>query len=348
MKLFESKIETKAEDEVLECLNYLAGDIKVNRDNRKQYEKAIKLEQAMDVYKSDMIEVRKLYELYKLFKDSKHLEATYRIFEKYREDKLIRPYCEQVEELCEYLRRAEERDMVSTAVELVENEDRIDNFEIAKAVAEKYIKESNDFDSDFFACNQLSREEFEYYKDIVKEYDRFTYQLLHEKEMEHLRARKYDTRRKIREMYDGIVNGKTREGYPFDELEFYNALPFRDDRNLAELLEDFQCKGAPTQEAKFKKLVETVEPEKASTIYSYMIEHKIVLKANLMMSHSDIKRENVIRNGKQITEQDKDVIIRYLNARNTPLYTKAVSILRNKVIDGVITLDKDKQLSMHI
>ena len=104
-------------------------------------DKAIKLDQAIDVYNSHRIEARKLYDLYKLFKDSKHLEATYRIFEKYREDKLIRPYCEQVEELCEYLRRAEERDMVSTAVELVENEDRIDNFEIAKAVAEKYIKE---------------------------------------------------------------------------------------------------------------------------------------------------------------------------------------------------------------
>ena len=348
MKLFESKLETKAEDEVLECLNYLAGDIKVNRDNRKQYEKAIKLEQAMDVYKSDMIEVRKLYELYKLFKSSKQLEATYRIFEKYREDKLIRPYCEKVEELRDYLRNAEERDMVSTAIELVENEDRIDNFEFAKALAGKYIRESNDFDSDFLACNQLSRDEFEYYKDIVKEYDRFTYQLLHEKEMEHLRSRKYDTRRKIREMYDGIVNGKTREGIPFDELEFYNLLPFRDERNLVELLEDFNCKGAPTSEARFKRLVETVEPEKASTIYSYMIEHKIVLKSNLMMSRHDIKRENVIRDGKQITKEDKDVIIRYLETRNTPLYTKAVSLLRNKVIDGVITLDKDKQLSMHI
>lgn len=333
---------------IKDCLDYFDGGIKINRDNRQRYEKAIKLEQAIDIYESDAIEVRKLYELAKLFKSSEKLAATYRIFQKYRDDELLKPYCDKIEEICEYLRQAEEKNMVRTAIDVIENEDLIDNFPIAKAIVEKFNGEKNVFTSDFLACNQLSKDDFDYYKDVVREYDRKTYRTLCEQEYARACIRRDNTRRCIRELYDAIGNGKTKEGIPFDELEFYNLLPFKNDRNLVELMDDYGVKKAATAEMRFKKLIEMVEPEKVDRIFNYMISHNIRLNPNSMMSHGDIKRENFIHNGKQITSEDKDVIISYLNTRNTPLYTKAVSLLRNKVMDGVISFDENKQLRMHI
>jgi hypothetical protein len=332
--------------DIKDFIDYFEGKIEVTSRNKSRYEKCINLEKAIEIYESDKNDIRKIYELTNIYKNSDTLRKSFTKFNKYKDDDFLKDYCDKIENMANYLEEKEEKGLINVAKELVENEDRFENYVYAKYFLNKYNKSSEIFTSDFLDEEGLTKGSFEYLKDIVSEYDPFAYRLYREKELANSRERRYRTRSNIRDMYNGITTGYTRSHTKFDELECYNLLPFRNVENLNELIDDFKAPNGSNVEIKFRKLLETIEPEKAPVIYKYLIEHKIITRPYNMTTLNDVRKENVIVNGKQVTEDEKDVIIRYLTVRRIPLFSKAVTLVRNKVLAGDITMDKEKNLRL--
>ncbi len=330
--------------DVKDFIDYFEGNVVVNSKNKDKYSKEIDLEKAIEIYESKLLDIRKIYELTKIYKNSETINKAFSKLKKYGDDPFLKDYCEKIEKISEYIKNAEDRDLVLTAQYLIENEPAFNYYDEVKGLVERYIRSDYTYLSDFLADEDTTKDNLEYCKEIVKEYDPFIFTLAQEKEIERSRCRRYDARKNIRDIYSGITTGQTRSHMPFDELVCYDLLPFKNLNQLNELIQDFKVKNAPTVEMKFKNLLNELEPDKADTILKYFVDKKIVINNDKRTSIKDIERENVIVNGKRLTEEDKEVMIKYLNVRETPLYTRAVTLLRNKVLDGEISLDKNKNL----
>ena len=342
---FDREGELTSQD-IKDFIEYFEGTANINSRNKEKYKKEMNLEKAIKIYESDLCDIRKIYALSQLYKNSAGLRAAFTKFKKYKDDEFLKDYFDKIEEMADYLEEKEEKGLVKVAKDLIDNEDRIDSYHYAKYYVEKFNRSKRSFMSDFLKDEELNKETFDYFVDIVDEYDPVQTIFYKEKLSANFRQRRYDARSNIRDIYSGITTGYTRSHTKFDELECYNLLPFRSIDNLNELLDDFKSKNAPTLEMKFRKLIETVEPEMAPTIYKYLIDHKIITRPHNMTTFEDIKRENVIINDRQVTDEEKETIVRYIDLHNTPLYCRAVTLVRNKVLNGEISLDKEKNLRL--
>jgi len=332
--------------EIKDFISYFNGEVKITSKNKERFIKEINLEKAINIFESNMLIMRKIYELTRIYKNSEAIKKAFLKLQKYRDDEFLKDYCEKIEEISEYLKEAEDKDLILTSEFLIENEQTFNYYDEVEGLIDRYIKSDKDFLSDFLADEDISRENLEYCKEIIQEYDPFKALLVEEKELERSRNRRYEARKNIRDIYSGITTGKTRSYLKFDELECYNHLPFKNINQLNELIQDFGVKNAPSAELKFKNLLNGIEPDKAQTILKYFIDNKIIINNEKRTSIKEIEKENVIVNGIRLTEDDKKVMVRYIDVRQTPLYTRAIKLLRDKVLAKEISLDQDKNIRM--
>jgi hypothetical protein len=146
-------------------------------------------------------------------------------------------------------------------------------------------------------------------------------------------------------MYQGITTGVTPEGIPFDELECYSLFPFRNTKNLNELIKDFKAKNASSLNGKISNLLNEVMPEnKAITIYDYMLNHNIIPHVDNHVSEKEIINTKNIVNGEEVTKEQKEVMIKYLRVRKVPTYPRVITLVRDKVLSGNIFYDNEEKV----
>ena len=339
-----NRMDYLAVGEVQDFIDYFEYNVEVSSNNRAQYTKEIKLAEALKIYNSDKIEIRKIYALNRLYKDGSALRGAFSKLRKYEEDKFIKGYLDKIDELADYLDKVKENGLSERAKFLVENEDYFENYDYAKEYIEKYRKTNKIFTDDFLKEAGLSKSEFEYLRDVAIELDDHLCILLRERDQENYRERKYRTRRSFNEIYDGITTGKTRDGRVFDELEFMELLPYRNLKNLDELLKDFECRNDNNFDRKTNRLLQKVVPEKAGTIYKYLLGHKMLPKSEIYVTEKEIRETRYILDGKEVTDDQKDVIIRYMNARELPFFHKSFTLVRDEVLKGNIMYDKEEKV----
>ncbi len=321
----------------------------LNGKTKKGSTKIENLYKAIEIYESDESTIKKIYELSKILKGSEKILNDYSniLMYQYNEGNPLNGCKSKLLDILSFMESAEKKNLVSTAKDLIEHQDYFENYPYARYFIERYRESDALFTKDFLKEEGLDKSTFDYFKDIALELDEYLAIICREKEMESLRERKFQTRQKLLEMYKGITTGETSiEGLKFDELECFNLLPFKDNDTLAELVNDFEIPKAGPVEVKLKKLVRHVVPDKAETILNYLYEHKIFNPLDSQMSDSDIRKTKYIIGGKELTSEDMENVITYMNKRNTPRYTKAVSLVCRKIANGDIQIDEEKRIRM--
>ena len=335
-----------ASEEIKDFINYFERSVEVNSRNKERYIKEINLEKAMEIYNGDLDDINKSYELAKLYKNGDVLRKTFTKFRRYTDDKFLKTYLSKVEEMASFLDRHIESGSIKKAKDAIIYEEHKDSIPVAKKYIEKYVKSGKIFTKDFLLEADLSKEKMDYYSDIVGLYDKELFDRYKKRMLENSKERRYNTRDKIRELYNGITTGFVRFGEKFDMLKCYELLPFTTVDNLNELLEDFDVKKKGCNiEQKTRSLMETVEKDKANTVYSYLIKNRIITQPYNFTTESDIRKETLtLKDGKSLSDEDKEIIIKYLNVRQIPLFSKAVTLVRDKVLNNEIFLDQEKHL----
>ena len=336
--------DAMSSQEIKRFIYFFENGIKVNANNRETYAKENKLSKAISIYDGDLIAVRKIYELSKLYKDGESLRKAFKRLERYNDDEFLGYYCQKIDEMASYLDSAKEKGLIEASKELVEHEDYYDNHDVAQDYLERYRMSKKIFTDEILDELGISQLDLDYFVEIGEATDHYLEIIYTEKKFENLRERKYQTRKKLDEMYKGITTGFTSDGIPFDELECMNLLPFKNQKQLEELLGDFGARNTRAIPTKIENLLYAVDPDKAGTIYAYMYYKGLLPNVESHVTENDIRKTKNIVNGHEVTKEQKETIIKYMRVRNTPNYPKAVTLVRDKVLSGNIFYDEEEKV----
>ena len=327
----ESEITSQS---IKDFIDYFEGKVTVTSKNKDNYEKELKLEKLIGIYDSDMSRIRKIDEITKLFKTSDKLRSAYTKLKKYHDDIFLKKFYDKIEEVASFLEKAEQAGLVAISKDLLAQEKYIEDYPYAVQFMEEYLHNKKIFRTDILKDLGLNEREFNYLAGIIDEYDGVLNLYYQEKLLADTRERKYKTRRNLQSMYNGITTGKTRYGDEFTPLDCYILLPFKDQDTANELLKDFNIPKGSNLDLKFKNLVNGLMPEEANTIIKYFIDNKLFFNNCNFMTEREIRKTRMIVNNKEVSEKNKDNIIRFMNYHEIPYSPRAFNLVRDLELEG--------------
>ena len=174
-------------------------------------------------------------------------------------------------------------------------------YEINKQIFEQCIISVEEFDVDLYKKYLLKKEE------------------ICEKEREHKQEIMHN-------LYVGITTGALLDGTKFDLLEFIKRLPFKKvGTKFCYEITNFLRKNNPTEEA---------------TIMIYIKDNKLDKESfNYALNVNYLYQTKCVINGREITNEEIDLIIEYLKQNNIPVVNKTYLLAREKYLNNEIDLE---------
>ena len=345
--IFENRDFYSRNQEIEDFYNFLTNKVEINSRNKERYAKEIALLKIIEIYESNEKQDVKVEKLAKLVKDAESFRKDYKKLGRYEDDPVLGPYYKKVQEVAKYIEKIS--DKIATAKFRSAHKDYYENAKKAEDVIIAYRKSDKMYLSDFLKEASLLEEDLKYYAKVGEFFNPCLAILYREKQSQSYRDRRYNARKSFEAMYKGITTGYTKDGKEFDELDCLSLLPFKNNKNLAELLEDFGAKGDSTIYKKVRNLLFKIfsdekDQVKAETINDYIFERKLLPANEKLISEREIREDREIINGRELSDDDKEAIVRYLNITETPFYPKAYTLTRNKVLEGKLYIDKEEKV----
>jgi len=180
---------------IKDFIDYFEGKVKVTSRNKETYEKELKLEKLINIFESDMPRVNKLDEITKIYKNSDKLRSAYTKLRRYHDDELIKEYYDKIEKIANYLEKAEEAGLVEISKDLIAQEKYIEDYPYAKEYMERYLKCKKRFTKEILDEIGITEPSFNYFRNIIGDYDKVLDMYYTEKVNADTRERKYTTRK---------------------------------------------------------------------------------------------------------------------------------------------------------
>lgn len=446
--IFENK--ENCSSKILNLLDYFSNEGKKDKTEKK-YAVAVKLEKMIDIYNSDLNDVRKFSEMNKIYKHSSDFIQNFSLLQLYRDDEQLSYYANIAKEIGEYFKELEEKGLKEIGKELLklEEDGYFEDFSRACYYVEEYIKyDESSYIKDFLLYVGISQADFSRFVDIVMELDSSLYDEYVLKTVKNANSRKYDTYTKVNNLVDGVKNGYLPSGEKFDEIEFYRNLPFyeketaqeiyddffvkndsainqklekmydessyikeflnnnnlslqdfsrfvnviiqldshiydeyikkyvgsseneindiyrkiiniasgirtgylpsgekfndiellrnlpfNDKNTIKRINDDFSIKSTPTVDQKLRRVIEIVSPSSTRDVTNYMVNNKLFVSNQTIITRKDINEINFINNDEVLEESDKKRILDYMEETNVPPLMKAFNILKNRCLE---------------
>ena len=332
---------------IKQLVEYFDFGILKDSDNPK-YRRAIKLEKMIKLYSSDLDNVRKIDEMSKIYKTSSNFRENFEDLMPYQDDETVGYFANAVSVIGNYYKVAEETGLKEVGRNLLEMEDNkyFEDYEYACYFVRQYIAyDKSPFLVDFLKDSGLKELHFNRFVDIVAElndklFDQYCIKREVNKEM-----RKSAAIRKVDEIKYGVLGEKIENCEKYDALDFYSNLPFYSIETSKELLDDFGVKKGVNLNQNMKLLIRHIEPEFANTIMEYIAEKKLYFSNY----QSEVKKEAIMKtkyilNGRELTDEDKENMIRYMEDRNIPFIIDAFTIVKRRYANNALEHNKKLQL----
>ena len=331
------KFDTREDSSVKirNLLEYFNGNGRKDKTN-KRFERSVNLEKMIEIYNDATLnDIRKLDEMSKIYKNSSLFIKQFIDLQKYSDDEMLSYYANITKAIGDYYQRLEENGTKANGKLLLEMEEKgyFEDYRYACYFIEQYIEyEESPYLKDFLNHEGISQNDFLRFAHIVMElnselYDRFTIKFTQNRN-----ERKYNTIVRVNNLASGIENGYTKDGTVFDEIEFYRNLPFYDKDSAQEIANDFDIKSATTVDKKMRKLIDMVKPESTKAITDYMYKNQFFGSNPTTLSKKEIKNITFIKDGIRLSEEDKDVIVKYMEETGVPIITRSFDIVKKKYI----------------
>jgi len=323
-------------------VKYFNGEVEITEENEKEYEKEIKLERIFNIYRSDLTKGEKLYRLCKLFKSSEMFENKYKCLLKYREDEFLKKYVTNIEKIARVYRKLDDNDFRNEIMEAYKIEDYKEVYCFAKFYLEKYIETSEFEKSKILENFDINSTDLEYYEKVIEALEPSLYSIYKNKKYRNILLSNSLLVDKLNNLYEGITTGYIN-GEEFDDIELVKNLPFYNEEDSKEALNNLELKGAPNYSQRLKKVLEYVCPDKKDVIYKYIINKKLV-NGDSTLKKEEFYRTGYIIGGRKITDNDKDIIVNFIEDNNLPPISFSYRAVMQKYLDG--TLKKNKTLTL--
>ncbi len=339
MEIDKSNITNKR---VADMLNYINDRESLNGYDRK-HNAIYNLEEAYKIYQSDLIEIRKVNELRKIYKTADEVRKKFSCLDRYKELEDTQGVYQVAKIIYDYLKKEEEKNIPEIAKEILEKEELgyFDQYHAACQLVELYLDYNDSvYLSDF--CNEykISEQSLMSYVDIVRYFNSELYDKFLEKYRINREERKITTINK----YETLVKGITEEKENFDKLEVFKNLPFYNEDNSREVLNDFNLKGATNVDKRLKIFFDSIDSSKTIKIMHYLYENSIINSNIVSITPKDIYETKYIINEMELTNEDKTAIIKYMKENKIPFIVKAFNEVRSRYLDGTLDNKKEKIL----
>lgn len=198
--------------------------------------------------------------------------------------------------------------------------------EYARFIVLNYINgEYNSFD-EFLKYYEINKQIFEQCIISVEEFDVDLYKKYLLKKEEIREKERKHKQEIMHNLYVGITTGALLDGTKFDLLEFIKRLPFKKvGTKFCYEITNFLRKNNPTEEA---------------TIMIYIKDNKLDKESfNYALNVNYLYQTKCVINGREITNEEIDLIIEYLKQNNIPVVNKTYLLAREKYLNNQINLD---------
>lgn len=340
----EKQMQKYSSVSVKALVKYLSGEAVIDKYNKSEYERAIKLKRMIDIFESEESDYSKLYEMNRVYGTTLTFLRAFNGLGKYEDDAFLKDYIEKWKEIYSFYHDYEEKGIVSEANRLMSIQNYFYSYDYAKFLISSYITSNDSFNTtkflEDFGIDQLT---FDFCVNVINELDPNLYALYSNKVSENRSIRMDNVKSAIANMACGIKTGCLLDGTPFDELEFLKLVPFSDQQTAKELLNDFGAKQRSEFSSRIRSLLTTVNPDECDTIIRYMADHSIDSASFRPLNMREVYDTRFIVSGREITDSDKDIILSYISENSLPFVYKSFDVVKAKYANGEISKEDVKE-----
>ena len=328
-------------------VEYFDNKDKVDRTNPK-YAVAMKFEKMMEVFKSELIEIRKVKKMSEIFPKAAEFAKQYAFLEKLTGNEDYECFAQMAEAISEYYQTREENGIKDRAKELMELEENhyFDDYRYAYDFVMEYIcYDESPYLHDFLEKTGLRKSMFERFVDIIKVLNPSLYEDYLDKAAMNKNLRCLATFQKVANIRDGVTKGMTTDGRTFDEIEFFKNLPFFDKESSDEVLEDFKIPKTAMMDRRLKTLFQRLEPHTFDDIMKYIYENGLRFgESGYSITEKEIRSTKYFVAGREITDSDKDCMITYMKENKIPFLAKAFALVKDRYLNEGLELKEKENL----
>lgn len=206
----------------------------------------------------------------------------------------------------------------------------IENYEYAKFAINHYINFSNSYKTkEFLALLGIDEETFNFCVRTVEELDVDLYNMYLECKEQNNKIRCFKNLTTISNLATGIRTGVLVDGTKFDLLEFIKRVPFKNSHNFYYVINNFMLRNNFSD---------------CQIILNYIYNNQLHLPNVFKpLNVSSLYNIKTIINGKELTREDIDIIVEYMNQNNIPLIRKTYGIIRKMYLNDEINVDTVKE-----
>ena len=345
-KLFNCNTEKERKAKII--IDYFTSKTRIDVTD-KNYEIAIKLDKMIGIYNSDADALCKYTQMKDLFSSAGAFEREYAFLKQFTDAETICELYYFVQEITEYLKKYEAGLTKEREKELIalEKDDCFLVYPYAKYFVNEYINyDKSPYLKDFLLDKDLYQVDFDRFVMVLYRFDDVLFDQYLRKAGDNRLARQLDVIRKIENLRSGTTTGHTTDGSKFDEIEFYCNLPFYDIDSSNVVCDDFKVRKAQTVDKRIRDLCDVICFTNTNDIMKYMYDHKIIYRNPSLIKEEDIMKTNYSVNGKELTQEGKVAIVKYMKARNIPFIAPAFSAIKNRYLENPDAIKINKEAAV--
>lgn len=323
-------------------IDFLTKEITINRRNINDYERPIKLVKMVEIYDSNLSMYSKVYNMNSVYTPVQ-FSNTIKVYNKFKEDPILGGFVSKLQEIDSFYKKSLDDGTLTEVNSLMKMENYFKSYEYASFIISSYVNYDNSpYLSKFLEEYGLDSGIFDYCLKVVAEFDPDLYKEYVKKSLENRVNRISKNTANLGNIANGVKTGYTLDGKVFDIIEFLKRIPFWDLESSREVLDDFGVRKGSEFSLRIRALIKQVMPEYYHEILKYLNENNIDTYYFQPLREKDVYGIKLTVNGREVTKEDKDIIMNYIKENDLPMVVKSYEVVRNKYLDGEITKDSVK------
>ena len=285
---------------------------------------------------SDLSEDEKLLIICGIYENEKDFQFKYRRLIKYGAEDPRLDFAREALEHFDYIRdslssiprieiiNARYRKIIES---VLEEKNYLENYLYAEYVINAYIvDETNYLKHKFLKKMKITLETFQYCEELIQFLNPVLYQKYQEYASNEEQRKINAYVQIIKDIAIGIREGKFQDGTPFDKLEFYKRVPFKENGiSFGNTLKTFAFKNIKDDHSVCK------------TIKEYLYQNHIRTVA--FINEKTLQKSSVSYMGKEVTPEIVHNVFRYMKVHQLPPIKKVYNIVLEKYIHNEIDFD---------
>lgn len=334
-------------------LYFLTKNSKFNHLNphNATYTNAFKLDQMIWLYREKQSKVERIIEFTKIFKDYESFESAYSCLDKYADNEIVNKIVSAKNKVGRFYKVCEDNGFKSIAplLQEIDKEKYCDDYKYALQFVLDYINyKESPFINDFLNYVGIDNSSFTRFVTIIAELNPDLYDEYSKVANDNRSMRRAIVMEKLQNIKCGVETGYTKEGTPFDSIEFFANMPFYNDLSAKEVFEDFEISNVPFLDKKLKSLLFKVDSESAPKIVKYIYSNELLCNGSKQFKEQEIYNTRCSVDGRLITDEEKRLILGYIKERNIAPLERAYKEVRDRYLDGTLKVSQNKKLTKNM